>query len=270
MELTVIFILIAAAVVVLLLLLSKRSGTSSQRPAAEHHEPFMIPGSAEWRGELGERNVRRILSYLPGEDYIVLNDVLLPAGASTNQLDHIVVSVYGIFVIETKNYSGKLYGGKSSDKWTQYLGGQQYELYNPILQNRGHVHAVSTFLRIDSRYLIPLVVFTGSAEIKAPLGNCAVYSESLYQRILQYRTPLLSHDQMYSYARRLDKAMEENSSTKRMHINNVRESIYRKNEEIKNGNCPICDGYLTLRHGKYGQFWGCSNYPNCRYTRNIQ
>ncbi len=269
MELSVIFILITA-VLVFILFLSKTDKSDTRRPITNHHESFTIPGTAEWRGELGERDVRQILSYLPKEDYIVLNDVLLPTKTGTNQLDHIVVSIFGIFIIETKNYSGKLYGGKNSEKWTQYLGGQEYELYNPFLQNRGHVQAVSRYIRLDSRYLIPLIVFTGSAEIKASVGNSAVYSESLFQRIMQYKTPLLSHDQMYAYARRLDNAMEENSSTKHMHINNVRESIYRKKEEIRHGNCPMCDGYLTLRNGKYGQFWGCSNYPRCRYTRNIQ
>ena len=34
--------------------------------------------------------------------------------------------------------------------------------------------------------------------------------------------------------------------------------------------CPVCDGWLTARMGRYGRFLGCSNFPVCDYTRNLR
>jgi len=37
-----------------------------------------------------------------------------------------------------------------------------------------------------------------------------------------------------------------------------------------NGTCPSCDGVLLVRKSRYGKFLGCSNYPKCKYTKNIE
>lgn len=34
--------------------------------------------------------------------------------------------------------------------------------------------------------------------------------------------------------------------------------------------CPKCGGELFKRRGRFGEFYGCSNYPGCRFTRNIK
>ena len=66
-------------------------------------------------GEYGERRIKKCLSSLPEEEYFVLNDLYLKNGAKTTQIDHIVVSIYGIFVIETKTYKGWIYGDTYKD-----------------------------------------------------------------------------------------------------------------------------------------------------------
>ena len=57
---------------------------------------------------------------------------------------------------------------------------------------------------------------------------------------------------------------------RRRHISNVKTNIYRKNQTIANGYCPQCGGKLILRQGKYGGFYGCCNYPNCKFTHPIE
>lgn len=71
------------------------------------------------KGAAGERSIARRLATLPKEQYVILNDLLLPTSYGTTQIDHVVVSIYGIFVIETKNYKGIIYGGQDAETWTQ-------------------------------------------------------------------------------------------------------------------------------------------------------
>lgn len=50
------------------------------------------------------------------------------------------------------------------------------------------------------------------------------------------------------------------------HIQEVKTTIKETKKKIKAGTCPKCGGELVLRKGKYGKFYGCSNYPKCRFT----
>lgn len=69
------------------------------------------------KGYIGEKAVANRLSGLPTQSYIVLNDImLLPTSYGTTQIDYIVVSVYGIFVIETKNYKGWIIGNEYGEQ----------------------------------------------------------------------------------------------------------------------------------------------------------
>lgn len=86
------------------------------------------------KGKRGEMSVAAILKSLPKNDYLVINDLMLRLGNWTSQIDHVVVSKFGVFVIETKNYQGWISGGENSDKWVQNIFGHKYELYNPIQQ----------------------------------------------------------------------------------------------------------------------------------------
>ncbi len=100
---------------------------------------FFVP---KIRGVLGERSVKRILSHLPEESYHVLNDIMVNGNYGLTQIDHVVVSKYGIFVIETKNMKGKIYGGERSAEWTKYSKGRKLSFKNPVHQNYGHIKAI--------------------------------------------------------------------------------------------------------------------------------
>ena len=89
-----------------------------------------------WKGKYAEILVDKILSRLP-EDYITFNDLLFKSNGYTVQIDHIVVSPFGIFVIETKGYQGWITGGENSEYWTQTIFKSKHKFYNPIRQNDG-------------------------------------------------------------------------------------------------------------------------------------
>lgn len=52
--------------------------------------------------------------------------------------------------------------------------------------------------------------------------------------------------------------------------NTLSKWIIKINPDFSNSkSCPKCKNELVVRTGKNGQFLGCSNYPNCKYTKNI-
>lgn len=76
---------------------------------------------AEAIGDYGEKRVSSFLEDLDCDEYRVYNDLLIRNGNYTTQVDHIVISRYGVFVLETKNVHGKVYGGGNAEFWKQYL-----------------------------------------------------------------------------------------------------------------------------------------------------
>ena len=92
------------------------------------------------KGRYGEKRVATILNSLPDE-YTIFNDVYIEENGKSTQIDHVVFSPYGIFVIETKHYKGWIYGDERESFWTKNINGNKYEFYNPLFQNYGHVKA---------------------------------------------------------------------------------------------------------------------------------
>lgn len=140
------------------------------------------------KGKIGERKVSNKLNWLPRDKYIVIDDVILPTPRGTSQIDHIVVSIYGIFVIETKYYKGWIYGGEHSEYWTQNVYGEKHQFYNPILQNEGHVRALRRVLaEFEPLDIIPIVAFSGTADIKMDINEShVVYWSQLRKCIRKY------------------------------------------------------------------------------------
>lgn len=220
-------------------------------------------------GKRGETNVKLILSVLPESEYIVRNDILLKTERGTSQIDHIVVSLYGIFVIETKNFSGWILGNQYSDEWVKNVYGKKYSFRNPLKQNYGHVKALERVLNLPYSRFIPIVVFSRRAQLKVETEQAVIYSDELLKTIRAYRQPLLTSKEISNIAQKIDGLTLSSSENKKAHVENIRRNTYEANRKIKSGICPKCGGSLILRNGKYGKFYGCSNYPKCRYTKQI-
>lgn len=222
------------------------------------------------KGWVGERRVSRKLSWLPSAKYQIIDDVLLPTFYGTTQIDHIVVSIYGVFVIETKNYKGTISGGPNSETWTQNIYGKKYSMPNPIRQNRVHVAAVCDVLNkacivCDVRSIIAI---SNSANIYASVDNCdIVHFRELRPTIRKYQKEQLSQQQVINVLNAINAANIVSSSARRKHAQNVKQMRRERDIKIANNICPRCGGELKLRYGKYSAFWGCSNYPKCKFIQ---
>ena len=111
------------------------------------------------RGFMGEFWVKSELNKLPKKDYLVLNDILIKSSKGTHQIDHIILSKFGIFVVEMKNYYGLITGDEYKDKWIQHLGKNKQYFNNPIHQNYGHIKALQELLNFDEEKFISIICF---------------------------------------------------------------------------------------------------------------
>lgn len=110
-------------------------------------------------GQAGENAVFRALTRTNGRHKKIINDIVLKIGVDrTAQIDHILINRAGIFVIETKNYKGRIYGSSDRLYWCQYLGNRKYNFYNPMKQNRAHVKRLQEVLGDQYPYY-SIVVF---------------------------------------------------------------------------------------------------------------
>lgn len=120
---------------------------------------------------MGETIVKMKLSSLDREKYAVINNLVLenPSGNTySTQIDHLVISTYGIFSIETKNYKGLIYGSEYGKRWIQNIHGIKNDFMNPVLQNYAHIQAVKSILRkyYPNIKYFSIVAFSPDAKIK--------------------------------------------------------------------------------------------------------
>jgi hypothetical protein len=239
----------------------------------------ILMSSTDRIGKVGERRVARRLDWLPKE-YIVLNDIMLPTQYSTTQIDHIVVSPYGIFVIETKNYKGWIFGHENSEEWKQSLLGkkkwygwtsQKNSFRNPIRQNQAHTRAVKRLLAdIGDFPIIPIVTFGEKASLRITAPNHIVINwNDLRRTITRFSTPCIQEQQINAIVKRITSANIIDENARNAHAHSIRQTQIRKRQMVENRICPQCHSTLVERQGKYGRLLGCSNYPRCRYTKNL-
>ena len=143
---------------------------------------------AERKGYIGEKIVERELKKLP-EDYKILNNILIKNNDRSSQIDHIVVSNFGVFVIETKMYKGWIYGKEKQRRWVQNLYGKKYYFKNPLHQNYGHIQNLKEIKGLEDVEFISLILFSERATLKNEIRNVIHFSKvrrwiSNYQEII--------------------------------------------------------------------------------------
>ena len=209
------------------------------------------------KGKAGENYIQKILqNTIQGNGYI-FKDYLFSVNGKSCQIDHIVICANGVFVIETKNFSGRIYGSEEQREWTQVLasGHVKNKLYNPLKQNLTHIYMLKKILPRNIP-LIPLVVFV-RGNIEYLSTDKVLTPVELKEELIRPRGYILSAEQQQEIYNRLASVATVGEGSETEHI----QSIHRMQREIAFGICPRCGGKLVERQGEYGRFFGCSNYP---------
>lgn len=220
----------------------------------------------KFRGFMGEFWVKLELKKLPKNKYVVLNDIMIKDEKGTHQIDHVVISGFGIFVIEMKNYYGLIKGKEYDNKWCQYLGKNKSYFVNPIHQNFGHIKSLSNLLKLDDKYFVSIICFSNQAKVDVKSSSIVTQVDYLKSEILKHEELLIDND-----IKELENIIISNNiedkSLRKQHVKDIRIKI-NNNRELENSIiCPKCGNELVEKNGKYGKFIGCSNYPKCKYIK---
>lgn len=234
----------------------------------------------ERKGARGERWVHNTLtSVLSEKDYRVLSDLILPVASGTTQIDHLVLSRFGIFVIETKNMSGWIFGDANQKKWTQVQKRSKRSFQNPLRQNYSHLKAVQEVLKVDQKVLHNIVVFTGTAEPKTAMPDSVAWGlQDLGKLVALQKEQVLTDVQVNAYAQKLrNQSLENTRAVRKEHLENLEKKAAAKthipNKELAGAvnptSCPRCGSKMVNRtNRKTGDaFWGCVGFPKCKGTR---
>ncbi len=224
------------------------------------------------KGARGEARVNSFLrSNLNSQQNYILSDLTLPTTGGTTQIDHIVLSPNGVFVIETKNMSGWIFGDANQSRWTQVFRRQKFQFQNPIRQNYKHIKVVQDLLGIEMRQIYNVVVFVGSAEPRTIMPENILWDSGDLLRYIRSKQPICFFNRdLQSFMEKLkNAALEKSRKTSRAHVGNVRKMLAeRQNDKTK---CPRCRANMVERtnHKTGEKFLGCSRYPKCKGTREL-
>lgn len=233
----------------------------------------ILASSPTVKGKIGEGKVKYYLGKLDPDRYVVLHDILIPSqNGKTTQVDHIVLSKAGIFVIETKNYQGWIYGSERSKKWTQVIYKRKQTFHNPLHQNYGHIKAIETI--IGERMKPPvysIIAFDPKSTIKkmdvTSPHSFVIYSNQLVKLIEKHDGVVLNSLQIKGISELLQRGNIAEKGAGKIHKKQVRADQQERQMKVNSGICPKCENPLVTRNrkGGKGSFKGCSRFPKCRF-----
>jgi hypothetical protein len=259
-----------------------------------------------FKGWLGEAIVNLGLKvFLDKGTYHLVRNVTLPCDDGTTQIDHVIVSRFGIFVVETKNMRGWIFGTEQDAKWTQKFRKSSFHFQNPLRQNYKHVAVMAETTGLPPEAFKSMIMFIGDAKLKTGVPT-NVMTHGLATFIKSHRTPILTEDQVdHALAAIAELRLNPGIKTHVQHVRNVRAIVDRKGTAVSVANqpavapleampdmltdvaapspvakvsaaespiCPKCGRSMVQRVARSGPqagkaFWGCSAYPRCRGTR---
>lgn len=213
------------------------------------------------KGELGEYKVNIQLDQMPKE-YKHLTDILLPnpkAKSGYSQIDHVLLTPYAVFIIETKNYSGEIKGGKEDKQWTV---NKRFRMMNPFYQNYGHVESIRSMIRIEKEQIVSLVSFTRRCTFsvdpelrKISSNELIVYdielTEFIHRKITRFRAlqkeERFSSEQIESMYTTLAKENITDAKIRAAHV----EGLSQNSINSGSNHCKTCGKRVTEKIAAY-------------------
>ncbi len=338
-----VFLIIATIIVVVLVKKNKEYKTSA------YYQITKLPYKTikHDAGRYGEYLTYKFLKHFEADGAKFLFNVFIPkGGGETTEIDVLMICSKGVFVFESKNYSGWIFGSEGQKNWCQTLPigrGQSHKeyFYNPIIQNRSHIKHLKAFLG-EQVPMRSIIVFSNRCVLKSiqiKSSDISVINRRSVASVVsticnQISTDLMNESDIVALYNKLYPYTQVDATVKAQHILNVRSTLNPQFDqriappvcsaieevviqtsitdqsqpeinvsteietvEIKSNianattpksqpfdlsdkrpqglRCPKCNGNLILRIATRGtrtgkQFYGCSNYPKCKYIKNIE
>ncbi|WP_022942668.1 NERD domain-containing protein [Psychromonas hadalis] len=268
---------------------------------------FFLPlvlKSAWFKGVFGEFLVNFLLTkFLEKDQYTLIKNVTLATENGTTQIDHIVVSPFGVFVIETKNMKGWIFGSAKQKQWTQKIFKYSGKFQNPLHQNYKHTQTLASCLNLPSDQIYSVIVFIGDSTFKTEMPQNVTYARGCVEYIKTKQELHFTPEQVNEIVKsieagRLSRGLKTNLAhnkhvksiikgtafvepTSDATLEAVLEPMFQtrletspKTQQSFETACPKCGSEMVLREAKKGknagnQFYGCSAFPKCRKILSI-
>ncbi|TVR34081.1 MAG: NERD domain-containing protein [Balneolaceae bacterium] len=220
-----------------------------------------------FRGWIGEKKTTFYLWLsLNSKVYRRFHNVIIPSKNGTTQIDHLLVSPFGLFIVETKNKRGWIFGSGNQRIWTQSLYGNNYSFQNPLRQTFRQKKILSEFLDINESIIHAVIYFVGDCKFKTELPSSVIKSR-LGKYIKKFNDRVIPPEESSRIVGALEQHIAESLLTTRDHSRSLRKR--HKSTTV----CPRCGSNLVERTASKGPnagntFLGCENFPGCRFTRN--
>ncbi|MBR1867030.1 MAG: NERD domain-containing protein [Clostridia bacterium] len=282
MYLIPIFIVAIIILLIIYIVVSNSSAKNQYGSEKSHYIDTHRKYGAELKGQIGEEYVISIINNFKYPNEYLLNDLIIPSLTDkTSQIDHLFINKNGIWVIETKNYSGRIYGMHDSANWTEvvehniirYRRGiprvigkrhRKYSFRNPIKQNATHIYNLKKTFDLKGVDVKGLVVFS-DADISGVSAQNVCNLNQMMNYLHNTDEGKLSEKQVKDFFDKFSSYKQNNDISLNTHI----ENIHKIQSEIASGICPRCGNQLRKINGKYGDFLGCTAYPKCKFKKKI-
>ena len=282
-----------ALTVILIFIIQKKNYEQSEY-YMQTYNPYSSVRSD--KGKVGEYYIYKYLRPLNGFKKYLFNCYIPKDDGTTTEIDVIMLHETGIFVFESKNYSGWIFGSENQQTWTQTLptgngNSQKSHFLNPIIQNKVHIKWLQKYLGEENDLPIySYIVFSDRCTLKSITLTSGHHNVINRYNILSAVTAnvasgksILSEEEIASLYNKLYPLTQADEAVKIAHVNNIAQKHFANksllcNETITSTTeekiCPRCGSKMVLRTASRGenagkQFWGCSRYPKCRYLENI-
>ncbi|MDH4653469.1 MULTISPECIES: nuclease-related domain-containing protein [unclassified Pseudomonas] len=224
------------------------------------------------KGQIGELLVRLFAHFqLDKQIYRRLHNVTLNTPDGTTQIDHVLLSPYGIFVLETKNMSGWIFGRENQAQWTQQIYKQRFKFQNPLRQNYKHLKALEATLGATPEHLHSVITFVGGSTFKTEVPANVTRGIGFIRYIKSFQQPVFSEAEVHGMRQTLQTGRRAPTlATHRAHVQNLK----LRSDPTAERKCPKCGSPLLIRTVKSGpkagqQFGGCSTFPKCRTMQSL-
>ena len=238
------------------------------------------PTLNELQGGFGEY-LTKYMAQLDLPKVLVLHNVLIDGyNEHTSQTDLLLIGEKGIYVLEVKMYpDAKIYGDGKKSQWYYYKGGHKYDIYSPIKQNYNHIKHLKDFLKDfgDIPCFSVIVMLCEDYKVSNVNNNPDNPDTVILSGLLQLRKGLemlakgkptaLSKEQQQAVFEYIKEHQHKGKEKRLEHKERVKAVKDEKVTAVENNQCPYCKTQLVLRKGKYGEFYGCPNFPSCKYTQ---
>ncbi len=189
---------------------------------------------ASWfKGWFGELQVNLAARFFLNNDYHVVKNVTFPTEDGSTQIDHIIISPFGVFVVETKNMRGWIFGRERDRYWTQKLHKNHSQKFqNPLRQNYKHTKTLTELLGLPETKVKSLVVFVGGSTFKTTMPENVTKGFGYIRYLKGHNQRILTEVEIEKIIKTIAQSrLAPSLKTHKTHVQHVKRIVARKQIE---------------------------------------